>query len=294
MNRSRPHSRRVFLNHTLASSAALAVCGSTTAPGALAVEPGPLLPRRDLHVHLDQSTIDRVVALGEERRVHLGIVEHAGTRENQYPVVLSNDDELKSYLAMLDSKGVYKGIQAEWTDWMTCFSPEVLARLDYVLTDAMTFPGKQGQRVKLWEPSAADAVDMSDHHTFMDRFVDWHVEIMDTEPFDILANASWLPDALMPEYDILWTENRVRRVLDAAARHEIAIEISASYKLPRLAFLRQAKEAGVKFSFGSNGRYPNMGKLDYSLAMAEAIGLRPADLFTPGVEGRKAVQRRKR
>ena len=48
-------------------------------------------------------------------------------------------------------KGVYKGVQAEWTDWMTCFSPEVLAQLDYVLTDAMTFPGKDGQRVKLWE-----------------------------------------------------------------------------------------------------------------------------------------------
>lgn len=294
MNRSRPQTRRAFLSQTLAASAALAFSPPATAPGALAVEGVPSLPRLDLHAHLDNSTIDRVVALGQERRVRLGIVEHAGTRENRYPVVLSNDDELKSYLAMLDGKGVYKGVQAEWTDWMTCFSPEVLGQLDYVLTDAMTFPGKQGRRVKLWEPAAVEAVDMSNHQAFMDRFVDWHVEIMDTEPFDILANASWLPDALMPEYDALWTENRIRKVLDAALRHEIAVEISSSYKLPRLAFLRQAREAGVKFSFGSNGRYPNMGKLDYSLAMAEAIQLRPSDLFTPGVEGRKAVQRRKR
>jgi len=294
MNRSRPQTRRAFLSQTLAASAALAFSPPATAPVALAVEGVPSLPRLDLHAHLDNSTIDRVVALGQERRVRLGIVEHAGTRENRYPVVLSNDDELKSYLAMLDGKGVYKGVQAEWTDWMTCFSPEVLGQLDYVLTDAMTFPGKQGRRVKLWEPAAVEAVDMSNHQAFMDRFVDWHVEIMDTEPFDILANASWLPDALMPEYDALWTENRIRKVLDAALRHEIAVEISSSYKLPRLAFLRQAREAGVKFSFGSNGRYPNMGKLDYSLAMAEAIQLRPSDLFTPGVEGRKAVQRRKR
>ncbi|MFO0893087.1 MAG: hypothetical protein U0790_28610 [Isosphaeraceae bacterium] len=259
-----------------------------------AFEPGSSLPRLDLHVHLDKSTIDRVVALGAERKVRFGVVEHAGTRENQYPVVLSNDDELRTYIKMLDGKGVYKGIQAEWTDWMTCFSPEALGMLDYVLTDAMTFPGKDGRRIKLWEPSAAEAIDMSDHETFMDRFVDWHVEIMDTEPFDILANASWLPDALMPAYDALWTEKRIGKVVDAALRHEIAVEISASYKLPRLAFLRQAKEAGAKFSFGSNGRYPNMGKLEYSLAMAEALQLQPTDLFQPGVEGKKAVQRRKR
>jgi hypothetical protein len=42
-------------------------------------------------------------------------------------------------------------VHAEWTDWMTCFSPAALVRLDYVLTDAMTFPRKDGTRVRLWE-----------------------------------------------------------------------------------------------------------------------------------------------
>ena len=56
--------------------------------------------------------------MSKERGIKLGIVEHAGTKENQYPVVLSNDAELKSYLARLDGKPVYKGIQAEWLDWM--------------------------------------------------------------------------------------------------------------------------------------------------------------------------------
>jgi histidinol phosphatase-like PHP family hydrolase len=294
MRNSRPQSRRAFLDQTLTA------CAAITAHRNLALahdEPAyreePALPLLDLHAHLDNSTIDQVVAIGEQRHVRLGIVEHAGTRENKYPVVLSNDDELKAYLKMLNGKGVYKGVQAEWKDWMTCFSPEVLAQLDYVLTDAMTFPGKNGQRVKLWEKTATDAADMRDHQSFMDRFVDWHVEIMDTEPFDILANASWLPDALMPEYDALWTERRIGKVIDAALRNTIAIEISASYKLPRLAFLRQARAAGLKFSFGSNGRYPNMGKLDYSLEMAKLLALQSSDMFSPGVDGQKAVQRRK-
>ena len=244
-------------------------------------------PLLDLHVHLDNSSLDQVLPLARERGVKFGIVEHAGTRENKYPVVLSTDDELNAWLDRLEGQGVYRGVQAEWTDWMTCFSPGTLARLDYVLTDAMTFPGKDGKRVKLWEKSAESQVDMSNHEAFMDRFVDWHVEIMASEPFDILANATWLPDALAGDYDKLWTERRVQKVLDAALKYGIAIEISSSYKLPSLAVLKQAKAAGVKFSFGSNGRYPNMGKLDYSIAMAKEIGLKEAICSSRESRGRR-------
>jgi len=55
--------------------------------------------------------------------------------------------------------------------------------------------------------------------------------------------------------------------------------------------LQIAKEAGVKFSFGSNGRYPSMGKIDFSLQMAADLGLTKADMFTPGMEQQKAVRR---
>jgi len=286
-------SRRWFLGGSTAALAAAALSSTQASEDrGAAGNDEPDYPLVDYHAHLDNSSIDPVVRLAHERGVRLGIVEHAGTRENKYPVVLSTDDELKAYLKMLDGKGVYKGVQAEWTDWMTCFSPQVLAQLDYVLTDAMTFPGPNGQRVKLWEKTAEQQIDMHAHERFMDRFVNWHVEIMSTEPFDILANASWLPDALLAGYNDLWTERRIQKVLDAALKHGIAIEISSSYKLPRLAFLRQAKAAGVKFSFGSNGRYPKMAQLDYSIAMARTLGLRASDLFVPGTEGHKAVQRR--
>jgi len=69
--------------------------------------------------------------------------------------------------------------------------------------------------------------------------------------------------------------------------------ISSSYKLPKLPFLKMAKAAGVKFSFGSNGRYPNMGKLDYCMEMAKALDLKARDMFTPAPAGQKPFQRRK-
>jgi len=250
------------------------------------------LPRVDLHVHLDNSTIDKVLELAHERGVKFGIVEHAGTKENVYPVVLSNDEELAAYLAMLEGKPVYRGVQTEWTDWTSGFTPAMLARLDYILTDAMTFPGKDGRRVKLWEKDVEARVEMADRQAFMDRYVQWYVDIIQQQPIDVLANVSWLPQPLAGQYEAYWTAPRVERVVRAAVKHRVAIEISSSYKLPKLDFLKIAKAAGVKFTFGSNGRYPNMGKLDYSLAVAAQLGLTPADLFTPAPDGQKAVQRR--
>jgi histidinol phosphatase-like PHP family hydrolase len=252
----------------------------------------PDLPLVDLHVHLDNSTIDKVVALARERGVRFGIVEHAGTKENKYPVVLSNDEELGRYLAMLEGQGVYRGVQTEFSDWQSGFSRAALAKLDYILTDAMTFPGRDGQRVKLWEKDVTDRVDMADKQAFMDRYVGWYLEIIEKQPIDVLANVSWLPAPLASDYEAFWTPPRIRKVVEAAAQHRVALEISSSYKLPKRYFLEIAKAAGVKFTFGSNGRYPNMGKLDYSLQLARELGLTKTDLFTPALDGQKAVQRR--
>jgi histidinol phosphatase-like PHP family hydrolase len=287
-------SRRRFLSRAATASLAAAFSSPLTSSNAAAPQSGEAeFHAVDFHVHLDNSTLDKALELSRERGIKFGIVEHAGTKENQYPTLLSNDEEMRRYLAMLEGKPVFKGIQAEWTDWMTCFSRETLAQLDYVLTDAMTFPGKHGQRVKLWTAEAAQLVDMSDKQAFMDRFVDWHTQIMAREPFDILANVSWLPAGMLEQWELYWTPPRMKKVINAALEYGIALEISSSYKLPRLPFLTLAKAAGVKFSFGSNGRYPNMGKLDYSLQMAKELDLKPADMFAPAPDGRKAVQRRK-
>lgn len=278
-------SRRQFLRQTSTATLALGACAFLP-NHARAALPFPLV---DCHVHLDNSTVEQVLELSKQRGIKFGIVEHAGTKENKYPVVLSNDEELLRYISMLEGKPVYKGIQAEWIDWRGCFSSAVLGKLDFILTDAMTMHGPNGSRMKLWEPGAV--LGQPDH--FMDRYVEWHEEILATQPIDILGNTTWTPDALMPEYDRLWTTKRMERVIAAAVKYNVALEISSSYKLPRLPFLRLAKEAGVKFSFGSNGRYPKMGLLDYSVEMATALKLSVRDMFQPATPGKRAVERRR-
>ncbi len=290
---SRYPSRRSFLAAAGCAAALFPACNVLGADDPVNVGSTDIgFPLMDLHVHLDNSTIDTVIELCKPRNVKFGIVEHAGTKLNVYPKVLSNDQELTAYLAMLDGKGVYKGVQAEWTDWMGCFSKPVLARLDYILTDAMTYPGKDGQRVKLWEKGVEDRVEMSSKQVFMDRYVDWYVQTMAKQPIDILANVSWLPADMMADYDAYWTAKRMQTVIDAFVKYKVAMEISSSFKLPRLPMLKQAKEAGLKFSFGSNGRYPKMGLLDYSIATARELKLTAADMFTPAPDGQRAAQRR--
>ncbi len=283
--------RRTFIATTAAACAAPALRAEEKP---MTATTGLDFPLVDFHVHLDRSTIDAALALPQARGVKFGIVEHAGTKENKYPIVLSNDEELKRQLDMLAGKPVFRGVQAEWIDWWSGFSTAALAQLDYVLTDAMTFPGKDGRRTKLWEKDVETLVDMANKEAFMDRFVDWHVKILSEQPPDILANTSWLPKPLADDYDKLWTPARVQKVADAAVKHRVALEISSSYKLPKLPFLKIAKAAGVKFSLGSNGRYPKMGLLEYSIEMARELGLKRADMFMPAPDGQKAVQRWKR
>jgi histidinol phosphatase-like PHP family hydrolase len=247
-------------------------------------------PLVDYHVHLDEVfTLENALQLSTERRVKFGIVEHAGTRENKYRGLLSSDEDLERYIATLDGKPVYKGVQAEGLDWMTCFSRGMVSRLDYVLSDALTFPEKNGQRVELWQPW----VKIEDKQDFMDRYTDFNVQVIVREPIDILANPTFLPTCLQSEYDELWTLERMKRVIEVAVKHRVAIEINSRYRIPRLPFLRIAGRAGVKFSFGSNTHGLGAGKLEYCLEAAKQLGLKPEQMFTPAPPGKKPIEVRK-
>ncbi len=261
------------------------------ATAAVAAAPVPAdIPRVDYHVHLDaRVTLEKALEFSSQRGVKFGIVEHAGAKEYSYSGLISSDDDLKRYLAKLEGKPVFKGIQAEGVDWAKQFSPAMIARLDYVLTDALTFPEKDGRLVRLWTPE----VRVGDRQDFMERYTAFHVRIMAEQPIDILANPTLLPAEIEREHDALWTPARMRRIVAAAVKHGVAIEINTRYRLPRLPFLRLARDAGARFSFGSNIHGLEVGKIDYGLEMVEALKLTARDIFTPAPAGRKPIQHRR-
>ena len=248
------------------------------------------IPLVDYHAHIDRNVpLERALEISKQRGVKFGILEHAGTKENKYTGLLYDDATLKAYLDKLEGKPVYKGIQAEGLDWMTCFSKDLVARLDYVLTDALTLPERNGVRVELWRPG----VKVEDSREFMERYVAFHIEIMKREPIDILANPTFLPACLETRFDELWTPARMKAVIDAAVKYRVAIEINSRFKLPRMPFLKMARQAGLRFSFGSNWHGPEVGNIGYGLEMVRELGLTRKNMFAPAAPGSKPIQTRK-
>jgi histidinol phosphatase-like PHP family hydrolase len=250
------------------------------------------IPLIDYHVHLDDRwgmTLEKALALSRERGVRFGICDHAGTKDKPYRNIISDDQKLKRYLAMLDRTPFYKGIQAEGLDWMGCFTPSLVAQLDYVLTDALTLPEKDGSYTELWRPQ----VTVNNKDEFMARYIDFHVQVMSREPIDILANPLFLPACIEKEFDALWTDARMQRIVDAAKKYKVAIEINERFRLPGVRFLEMARAAGVKFSFGSNWHNDKVGRMDYAAEMLRTLEFEPSEIWKPAPFGRKPIQTRK-
>jgi histidinol phosphatase-like PHP family hydrolase len=275
-------SRRGFLQGSVAAGAtavlAPSIAGAITKPEPASEFDFPVV---DYHAHIDADfPLEKALQIAKERGVKFGVVEHAGVGQP-----LADDQSLKRYLARLEGQPVFKGVQAEWLDWPKCFSKEVVAQLDYVLSDALTFPEKDGRRVHIWTPE----IQITDKQDFMDRYVDFNARVIAEEPIDIMANPTFLPEAIVAEYDALWTDERMRKVIDAAAKYRVAIEINSRYNIPSVKFLKLARAAGIKFTFGSNAHGEDAGKLDYSLKVARDLKLTRRDMFTPAPAGKKPI-----
>jgi len=189
-------SRRRFLGTAAAAGAVSLGCSSGPAPDSAPAKRD--FPIVDLHAHPnDQVPISEQVELARQRGVKLGILQHAGLAKYDYPHMISNDELLNQWIATLEPYPVYKGIQAEGLEWPSCFSKHVLARLDYALSDALTLPEPGGGFTKIWEPG----LEIGDKQKWMDRYTDFHVEVMASEPIDILANPLFLPETIRGEFD---------------------------------------------------------------------------------------------
>ncbi len=229
-------------------------------------------PFIDYHVHLKGGlTIDQAVANSQKLGINYGIAPNCGLH---FPV--TNDFSLYAYLNEVKDVPIFKGMQAEGREWVTLFSPEAIAQFDYVFTDALTFTDYKGRRNRIWIP---DEVWVDDKEQFMDQLVDKIEAIFSREPVDIYVNPTVLPEIIADEYDKLWTRERMERVIKVLVENNIALEINARYKVPKANMIKMAKEAGLKFSFGTNNLGADLGRLEYCLEMIDECGLTPNDMF---------------
>jgi hypothetical protein len=237
-------------------------------------------PIMDLHVHLKGDlTMEEALAQSRYKGIDYGIAVNCGKAEN-FPI--NNDQELLDYIATVVKVPAFNAMQAEGREWVDIFSREAVSTFDYVFSDAMTFVDAEGVPVQMWRADQLERLDFSDPEAFMDKLVDYIVTILNDEPIDIYVNATYLPDPIVDQYDALWTEDRMRKVIQAAIDNEVAIEISARLKMPSYTFVKLGKEMGVKFTFGTNNVNSKLGNLTYCLEAIEECGLTRDNMWVPG------------
>src|SRR5664279_1760296 len=246
------------------------------------------IPMLDLHVHPKGGlSVEQAMAMSMRTGIQDGLAVNAGQAQ---PV--TDDAGLAKWVASLKGLPVFVAMQAEGREWLQMFSKSAVAQCDYVFTDSMTWTDNRGKRMRTW---LADEVGMiANPQEFMDTLVDRAVGILEREPVDIYVNPTYLPDQLSKDYETLWTPARREKVVTTAAKNHVAIEINNRYKLPSQSFVKLAKQAGCKFTFGTNNSGPaDLGRCEYALQMVDECKLTSADFFVPlSVGSIKAVERK--
>lgn len=269
------HSRRNFLQSSLITGAALAsqplLSHALSAATTGAAPPKPNFPLSDCHVHLSNTlTIDQALQLAKDRGVQLGILEHPGPG---YPI--GTDADLESYLDNLRKYPVRIGLQPVYTGWSKAFSKSVLDRLDYILMDALTLPNSDGTWLAIWQIDTM----VDDAEAFMHRYTQFIEQVLTTEPIDVFGRPTFLPVPIARQYSQLWTQKRVRRIIELAKSRDLAIETNEVAHVPDETFIVKAKQACLKFTFGTDSRNQNAAHFYYCYQMAQKCGLRDSDMF---------------
>jgi hypothetical protein len=244
------------------------------------------IPVLDLHVHLlGGFTLDQALTRSLRDGIQYGVAVNGGVGQT-----VTNDLTALAFIYTVKRTPFFIGFQAEGREWTSMFSRAALSHFDYLFTDSMTWTDNRGKRMRLWIPGEVGTI--ADPQEFMDTLVDRTVGVLNDEPIDIYVNPTFLPDALAEQYESLWTEPRRRKVIDAAVKNQVAIELNDRYRLPGASFVRMAKAAGAKFTFGTNnGSSRSLGRSEYGLQMVKECNLVWQDFFVP-LKAPKALDRK--
>lgn len=203
------------------------------------------IPVIDFHIHLrGEMTVEKAIQRQAVTGVNVGVLRNIGAG---WPI--ETDEQLREFLDSVDGP-VFVGLQVNDRDWMSKHSKQLLDRLDFVLADTMIMPmpNDDSPFVKLW---LTDGYTIDDPEAWMQRYMRHNLRVL-AEPITILANPTYLPPPVEDLYDQLWTNERMRTLIQAAIDNHVALEINARSGLPHDRFIRMAKEMGATFSFGTN------------------------------------------
>jgi len=162
------------------------------------------------------------------------------------------------------------GIQVNDRDWFMTIDPELLTKLDYILADTMIMEGQ-----KLW---FEQEYEITDENAWLERYFN-HCMTVVNEPITILASPTYLPNKIMHRYDDFWTEERMGKLIDAAVKNNVALEIQAGTNFPNKKFVELALTKGANISIGRNNQDDKPNELKRSLDWLEKLGMKAENML---------------
>ena len=233
-------------------------------------------PIYDLHMHRSQvqsaeQMVEKAKAAGFRS---FGILQNAG------PWGVRNNDDLKKFISEVKDYPCYMGIQAMTIGWSKNLDQDLLDQIDYFVGDPQYQPNgnKYGDQMEVWDHNCY----IDDDEDFMERHVAYYEQLMaNPEPLNIMAWPLYLPLCIQRDYYRLWTNERQERIIEAARKRGVALEINDLAHTPHAEFILKAKAAGVRFTFGSDTRDHRSFRLDYCKRIAKLCNLTEDDFYIP-------------
>jgi hypothetical protein len=250
--------------------------------------PAPVGANADYHVHVKGGlTIEDAMRRSTADGITYGVAINGGLDQPA-----TDDAAAEAFLSAMRRYPVFVALQGEGREWVDHFSTATLEKFDYLFTDAMTWSDDSGRRMRLWITNEVGTI--ADPDRFVDMLVDRATGIFADEPVDLYVNPTFLPDQLAADYDKLWTPARIKRIVDVLVANDVGMEINNRYRIPSRAVITAAKQAGVKFSCGTNNSgADDLGRNEYCAEMIKACDLKAENFWSPPAEGKKAIQRKR-
>ncbi len=187
-------------------------------------------------------------------------------------------------LEKLGNEPVFAGLEISWPRVPGLPSPATLAKFDYLVGryaelgwdyDLLGESGHKAEQVRAFEQSR------------MDDLVKRRAQALAEAPVDVLAEPLQMAPEAAARAGELWTEERMRVIIDAAVKNGVALEISPHERQPSEKFIALAKAAGAKFTVGDNGGgdYTDWSNI---LEIQKKLGLGWKNMYVPGHDPTRA------
>lgn len=204
--------------------------------------------------------------------INLGLVIDANNLEQG-----KENEMVTSHLKKYEQLPVFLGVFRNNLKALDGVPQSTLSKFDYVIGDITHFKNSKGELVDILKNE-----DIGNEDVFMNEYVKAIIEGLDKGGLDIWATPSLLPESLVGNYDKLWTPERMRKVIAAAKRNNVAIEVYSPKRVPSIAFLKIAKENGCLFTTGGLFQDNKMSEPTYFYEVIDQCKLDYKDIFIAG------------